>query len=81
MFMSRHIIFGTIEFSEGKMCESNAYIYRNGSEELVMENVDFLKPEGNAVLLKSIFGEEKKIQARLKEMDLTRHKIVLEENP
>lgn len=62
------------------MCESNAYIFRNGSEELIMESVDFLKPEGNAILLKSIFGEEKKVEARIREMDLTRHKIVLEEN-
>lgn len=60
------------------MCESNAYIIRNGKEELVMESVGLLKPQNDSVVLRSIFGEEKVVRARLIEMNLTGHRIVLE---
>lgn len=60
------------------MCESNAYLIKDGQEELIMESVDFLKPQGDAIILRSIFGEETTIRARLKEMNLTGHKIILE---
>ncbi len=60
------------------MCESNAYLLKNGQEELIMESVDFLKPQGDKIVLRSIFGEETTVQARLLEMNLTGHKIILE---
>lgn len=60
------------------MCESKAYIVKDGVEELIMESVDFLKPQGEEILLRSIFGEQTRIKARLLEMDLTGHRIVLE---
>lgn len=60
------------------MCESNAYIIKDGEEHLVMESVKYLKPQDGMVLLRSIFGEETKIPARVLEMDLTGHRIVLE---
>jgi predicted RNA-binding protein len=60
------------------MCESNAYLIKNGKEELVMESVDYLKPQGDTVVLRSIFGEETIVRAHLLEMNLTGHKIILE---
>ena len=61
------------------MCESNAYyVTSDGREELIMENVDYLKLDGNKLLLRSIFGEERTLQATIREMDLTGHKILLE---
>lgn len=60
------------------MCESNAYLMRNGKEELVMESVDYLKPQGDTVVLRSIFGEEAIVRGHLLEMNLTGHKIILE---
>jgi predicted RNA-binding protein len=59
------------------MCESNAYLLKDGDEELIMESVRFLQLDGDRVLLKSIFGEEASIEAALREMDLTSHRIVL----
>lgn len=59
------------------MCESNAYIVKDGKEELFMEAVGFVKPQGSTVLLKSIFGEQATVNASLVEMDLTGHRIVL----
>jgi predicted RNA-binding protein len=45
-----------------------------------MESVTFIKPEGERVFLKSLFGEEKSVQARIVEMDLGAQKILLESN-
>lgn len=60
------------------MCESKAYLVTDGKEELLMESVNFLKPDGDRILLRSIFGEQTTVRARLLEMDLTGHRIVLE---
>ncbi len=60
------------------MCEANAYIYRDGSEELYLENVDVMRPEKGKIFLKNLFGEQKVFEGEIKEISLLRHKIVLE---
>jgi len=60
------------------MCQSNAYLERDGQEELVLEDVGLIRPEGGKILLISIFGEEEIVDAEIKEIDLLHHKIVLE---
>lgn len=59
------------------MCESNAYWVKDGKEEMLMENVDIIEPEGDdAFRLINIFGEQKTIKARIKGMNLVNHKIL-----
>jgi predicted RNA-binding protein len=60
------------------MCEANAYILREDKEELVMEGVDVVEPRGNQIYLRSIFGDQKTLNARLKTTSLLEHKILLE---
>ena len=60
------------------MCEANAYLLKDGEEELVMESVDILRPEANAIYLQDIFGGQRTIKARIKEMNLVDHRILLE---
>ena len=60
------------------MCEANAYLIESVEETLVMENVDVLRPEGNGIYLQDIFGGQRTIKARIKEMNLVDHKILLE---
>ncbi len=60
------------------MCEANAYVYKDGKEELYLENVDLLIPEGSRIYLRNLFGEQKTFEGHLKEISLLRHKIVLE---
>jgi predicted RNA-binding protein len=60
------------------MCEANAYIYKDGSEELYLENVDVMKPEEGKIFLKNLFGEQKVFEGQIREISLLRHKIVLE---
>lgn len=61
------------------MCEANAYIFKDGKEEIYLESVDILRPEGDSIYLRSIFGEQKVFKGRVKEMSLLNHKIILEE--
>jgi predicted RNA-binding protein len=61
------------------MCEANAYLAKEGEEELVLEDIMILRPVENQVYLQNIFGEQKRIKARIKEMNLVDHRIILEE--
>ena len=60
------------------MCEANAYIYREGKEELYLENVDIMKPEGGKIFLRNLFGEQKVFEGEIREISLLKHKIILE---
>ncbi|RJP72026.1 MAG: CooT family nickel-binding protein [Candidatus Abyssobacteria bacterium SURF_17] len=62
------------------MCEANAYIVENGKEKMLLESVDVLRLEGDGVYLRSAFGEQKTVSARLKEIRLMDHKIILEKS-
>jgi predicted RNA-binding protein len=53
----------------------------NGKEELVMESVDRIIPEADGLYMENIFSEAKKVHARIKEMALVSHRIVLEKMP
>ncbi|MBC8413604.1 CooT family nickel-binding protein [bacterium] len=59
------------------MCEANAYIEKDGQEELYLENVDVLKPEGGKIFLKNLFGEQKYFEGYIKEISLITHRIIL----
>ncbi|NJL58871.1 MAG: CooT family nickel-binding protein [Desulfobacteraceae bacterium] len=61
------------------MCEANAYIVKDGQEELLMESVDVIEPEDDdrRYRLVSIFGEQKSIRGRISLMNLVDHKIFL----
>ena len=62
------------------MCEANVYIDRGAGEELLMEKVDRIIPgEENNIFMESIFGERKVVKARIREMELVHHRIILEE--
>ncbi len=62
------------------MCEANVYINRGGQEELLMESVDRIVPgEDHSIFMENIFGERRVIKARIREMELVHHRIILEE--
>ena len=60
------------------MCESNVYLKKDGSEELIMENVAAILPaEENTFLLKGLLGESMEVRAVIEEINLMGHRIVL----
>lgn len=60
------------------MCEANAYLVNNGKEELLLERVDKVIPKDGEIYLENIFGQRKIIAARIKELHLVDHKIIME---
>jgi len=61
------------------MCEANAYLIQGDKEELVMESVDIVEPQGeDSWRLIGIFGDQKIIKGKIKVMNLVNHKIFFE---
>ena len=61
------------------MCLSKAYIDRDGERGLLMEEVAALEIRDDKLLLKSLLGEQKEIEANIREIDFLTHSIVLED--
>lgn len=61
------------------MCEANAYLVQDSEEELLLESVDIVEPEGkDAWRIVDIFGDQKIVKGRIKSMNLVDHKILFE---
>ena len=61
------------------MCEANAYLVKDGQEQLLLESVDVVEPEEDGTWrLVNIFGDQKIVKGRIKGMKLVNHKILLE---
>ena len=60
------------------MCEASAYILKNGQEEIFLESIDRIESSHDRIKLVSIFGEEKRVKAKVKAISLIDHKILLE---
>ncbi len=60
------------------MCEANAYLLKDGKEELILEAVDKVENAEDGLRIENIFGERKVIQGRIRSMSLVEHRIVIE---
>ncbi|MDA8090260.1 MAG: CooT family nickel-binding protein [Nitrospiraceae bacterium] len=60
------------------MCELNAYLSAGEKEDLYLESVDIIRPENGGVYMRSLFGEERFFQGRIKEIQAIKRKILLE---
>ncbi len=60
------------------MCEASAFLLREGSEEMILDNVDELEVDGDTVKMVNIFGEQKSLRARVKRYVNSEGRIVLE---
>ncbi|UCC66704.1 MAG: CooT family nickel-binding protein [Deltaproteobacteria bacterium] len=61
------------------MCEANVYLDKDGEEELLLEAVYLIEPEGEKLRLENIFSEQKILKATFKLLALSEDKIVLKE--
>ena len=60
------------------MCQSSAFLENQGKSELLMEDVDLFESDGDQIRLVNIFGEEIHVKAKVKNLSLIDHKIILE---
>lgn len=60
------------------MCEAHAFLLKEGTEQMIMENVDQLDVEGDEIRLENIFGEQKNVKARIVSYNGSNSRILLE---
>jgi len=59
------------------MCLAKACIRENGEEKLVVEGIALMTIENDRLILNSLFGEQKEIEAHIREIDFVHHSITL----
>jgi len=57
------------------MCEATAYIISNGKEKEIMKDVVTVDVQGKRLLFRDILGNQKSLQAKIKNVDLLQHKV------
>lgn len=61
------------------MCESRVYLEAKGNQEPIMNSVVVVRPdEDGNIFLANLLGEQKVVKAKIKEIKLLEHKIILE---
>jgi len=60
------------------MCLSKVYFDRGGKKEVLLDEVASVVVDDGKLRLKTLFGEQQEIDARIKEIDLVSHSILLE---
>lgn len=61
------------------MCESDVYVSGPEGERLLMKEAAKISVEGDEVVVRGLLGEERRLRARIRDIDLVGHKVLLEE--
>ncbi|MEW6545939.1 MAG: CooT family nickel-binding protein [Bacillota bacterium] len=61
------------------MCQSRVVTFREGQEYVVMDDVVTVRPEDGHLFLEDLYGQQKRIRARIRELQLMDHRIIVEE--
>ena len=60
------------------MCELKAYVKQKDKEDMILEAVNYIRTEGGEVILKNLFGEEKRVRGSVQEVSLVKNRVVIE---
>ncbi len=61
------------------MCELKAYVRQNDREDLILEAVNHIRAEAGEVVMKNLFGEEKRVKGEIREVSLVKNRILVEQ--
>jgi predicted RNA-binding protein len=61
------------------MCMATAYIKRGSRKEVFLQEVAYIQPKGDSMVLKPLFGEQKRVKANIREIDFLNSTILFEE--
>jgi predicted RNA-binding protein len=61
------------------MCDLKAYVAKQGKEELLLESVNDVRVQNGEVVVRNLFGEEKKVRGEIREVSLVRNRVVVEQ--
>ncbi len=59
------------------MCQTAAYLVKDGEELLVLQDVISVTPGRDSIRMVNLFGEEKTVEGRIKQIDLLTHRIII----
>jgi predicted RNA-binding protein len=59
------------------MCQTTAYFMEGDQEVPLFQDVVSIEPEEGTLKMVNLFGEEKSVAGRIKQIDLLAHKIVI----
>ena len=63
------------------MCLGKAYIEADNKRELVLDSIALIEIDDNRLRLSTIFGDQKELEARIKEIDFEGSRIILTKAP
>jgi predicted RNA-binding protein len=63
------------------MCEASVYVVKDGEEKKIMQDVTFVRPEGDTVFMSTLLGEQKIVPGRITRIDFLKHNVFVEETP
>jgi predicted RNA-binding protein len=61
------------------MCDLKAYVQKNGKEELLLESVNSIRVEDGEVVMRNLFGEEKRVRGEVREVSLVKNRVLVEQ--
>lgn len=59
------------------MCLAKVYLGDSGEDKPFMEEIISIKSEGNKILIATLFGEQREIEATIKEIDFKSSNVIL----
>jgi predicted RNA-binding protein len=60
------------------MCDLTAYLKKQGKEELLLESVNSIRVQNGEVLVRNLFGEEKRVRGTVSEVSLIKNRVIVE---
>jgi predicted RNA-binding protein len=60
------------------MCDLRAYVKKQGKEELLLESVNYVHVENGDVVVRNLFGEEKRVRGEVREVSLVKNRVLVE---
>lgn len=63
------------------MCQTVAYVVEDGREVTVLQDVVSVVPVADTIRMVNLFGEEKMVRGRIKQIDLLAHRILIQAAP
>jgi len=60
------------------MCDLKAFVRKNDKEELLLESVNLIRAENGEVVVRNLFGEEKRVRGEVREVSLVKNRLLVE---
>jgi predicted RNA-binding protein len=61
------------------VCDLKVYVAKQGKEELLLEAVNVVRVEEGEVIVRNLFGEEKRVRGAVREVSLIKNRLVVEQ--